>query len=214
MQAQFICLKYFEFNFLFFQTPVYIYYESLCPDSQAFITKQLYPSMKVLKDHVDLNFIPFGKSTVRKLQLTLNVKISINSSSNQVKTQGSDVLFECHHGPNECVGNKYHACAISHIQVDSFQNEHTRETLIVDYINCLMTIGNFQTQFSQFARNCAETVGVKKFESIDQCVNTTEGSKLLEDMGEKTNKLEDPLRSVPTITIREVNNLKLKLKLI
>lgn len=46
------------------QTPVYVYYESLCPDSQAFITKQLYPSMKILKDHVDLHLIPFGKSTV------------------------------------------------------------------------------------------------------------------------------------------------------
>lgn len=47
------------------QTPVYVYYESLCPDSQAFITKQLYPSMKILKDHVDLHLVPFGKSTVR-----------------------------------------------------------------------------------------------------------------------------------------------------
>jgi len=45
------------------QTPVYVYYESLCPDSQAFITKQLYPSMKMLKDHVDLHLIPYGKST-------------------------------------------------------------------------------------------------------------------------------------------------------
>lgn len=46
------------------QTPVYVYYESLCPDSQAFITKQLYPSMKILKDHIDLHLVPFGKSTV------------------------------------------------------------------------------------------------------------------------------------------------------
>lgn len=47
-----------------FQTPVYVYYESLCPDSQAFVTKQLYPAMKMLKDHVQLHLIPFGKSTV------------------------------------------------------------------------------------------------------------------------------------------------------
>lgn len=133
-----------------------------------------------------------------KLKYIFEIKI-------QTRTQGADVLFECHHGPNECYGNKIHACAISHIQVDSFQNEHTRETLIVDYINCLMTIGNFQNEpFALFARDCAVKVGVKKFDSIEMCANSTEGSKLLEDMGEKTHKLEDPLKSVPTITVREV----------
>lgn len=160
--------------------------------------------MKTLKDHVDLHFIPFGKSTVRKFKISL-CQIKIIYFKFQSRTQGSEVFFECHHGPNECYGNKMHACAISHIQVDSFQNEHTRETLIVDYINCLMTIGNFQNQqFAIFARNCAEQVGVKKFDSIENCANSTEGSKLLEDMGEKTNKLENPLKSVPTVTIREV----------
>lgn len=57
--------------------------------------------------------------------------------------------------------------------------------------------------YGLFARHCAESVHVKKFESIINCANTTEGSKLLEEMGEKTKKLEDPLKSVPTITIRE-----------
>lgn len=170
--------------FVHFQTPVFVYYESLCPDSQAFITKQLYPAYKMLKDHIDITFIPFGKSTVR--------------------TQGSDVLFECHHGPNECYGNKIHACAITHIQVDSFQNEHTRESLTVDYIDCLMETGNFQSEsYASVARKCADKVQVKKFESIETCANSTEGSKLLEDMGEKTDKLEKPIKSVPTITIRQ-----------
>lgn len=53
----------------YLQTPVYVYYESLCPDSQAFITKQLYPAMKIFKDHVDLHLVPFGKSTVSLLIL-------------------------------------------------------------------------------------------------------------------------------------------------
>lgn len=57
------------------------------------------------------------------------------------------------------------------------------------------------------ARNCADKVQVKKFDAIEICANSTEGSKLLEDMGEKTDKLEKPLRSVPTITIREVRNI-------
>jgi len=165
------------------KTPVYVYYESLCPDSQAFITKQLYPSMKILKDHVDLHLIPFGKSTYQ--------------------TRGSDTTFECHHGPNECYGNKIHACAINHIQVDSFQQDNTRESLIVEYINCLMT-GVFPDQpFEPFARRCATAVQVKTSDSILNCANSTEGSKYLEQMGELTHKLQDPLKSVPTITVRE-----------
>lgn len=35
----------------------------------------------------------------------------------QYTTLGADVTFTCHHGPNECYGNKVQSCAIEHIQV-------------------------------------------------------------------------------------------------
>lgn len=57
--------------------------------------------------------------------------------------------------------------------------------------------------YDQFARRCAKDVQVKTFDSILNCANSTEGSKYLEQMGEMTNKLQDPLKSVPTITVRE-----------
>lgn len=57
--------------------------------------------------------------------------------------------------------------------------------------------------YEQFARRCAKDVQVKNFESILTCANNTEGSKYLEQMGEMTQKLQDPLKSVPTITVRE-----------
>jgi hypothetical protein len=103
----------------------------------------------------------------------------------------------------QCYGNKIHACAIDHIQVNSFQKTHTRETLTVEYINCLMT-GVFPEQsYETFARECAEKTEVKNFDSILKCANDTEGSKLLQQAGETTFKLMDPLKNVPTITIRE-----------
>lgn len=37
----------------------------------------------------------------------------------QFLTQGADVEFTCQHGPNECYGNKVHACAIQNIQVST-----------------------------------------------------------------------------------------------
>lgn len=103
----------------------------------------------------------------------------------------------------QCYGNKLQACAINHIQVDSFQQENTRETLIVEYINCLMTNVFADQAYGPFARRCATAVGVKTFDSIEACANSTDGSKYLEQMGEMTHKLMDPLKSVPTITVRE-----------
>jgi interferon gamma-inducible protein 30 len=82
---------------------------------------QLYPAMQQMKNHVDLKMVPFGKSTY--------------------STSGADVNFRCHHGPNECYGNKVHACAIDHIQVDSFQSDN-KETLTLNYIHCLMSKAN------------------------------------------------------------------------
>ena len=57
--------------------------------------------------------------------------------------------------------------------------------------------------YDQFARRCATAVQLKTFDSILNCANSTEGSKYLEQMGEMTHKLQDPLKSVPTITVRE-----------
>lgn len=57
--------------------------------------------------------------------------------------------------------------------------------------------------FAAFAKRCATTVGVKTFDSIEMCANSTDGSKYLEQMGEMTFKLMDPLKNVPTITVRE-----------
>jgi hypothetical protein len=76
----------------------------------------------------------------------------------------------------------------------------------MEYINCLMgKQGAFADQpYAQFARDCATKVQVKNFEaSILNCANSTEGSQYLQAMGEMTFKLMDPLKSVPTITIRE-----------
>jgi len=39
-----------------------VYYESLCPDSIRFITKQLYPTYQKLA--FDVEFVPYGKADV------------------------------------------------------------------------------------------------------------------------------------------------------
>lgn len=162
--------------------PVNVYYESLCPDSAKFINEQLYPAMQQFRGNVELKLIPFGKSTF--------------------KTQGSETTFECHHGPNECYGNKVHACAIQHIQGSSFEPNNTREVLTLNYVNCLME--RAQLKSGEFpGESCARDTDIRNWENIATCANDTEGSDLLRKAGEETNKLQKPLVSVPTVAFRQ-----------
>lgn len=53
----------------YLQIPVHVYYEALCPDSQAFITEQLYPTVSgPLGKFVELKLVPYGKSNVSVLK--------------------------------------------------------------------------------------------------------------------------------------------------
>ncbi|XP_030370457.1 GILT-like protein 1 [Scaptodrosophila lebanonensis] len=166
------------------KVPIAIYYESLCPDSAKFITEQVYPAVKSeLRDFVEITFVPFGKS--------------------QFFTQGSEVTFTCHHGPNECYGNKVHACAIEHIQANSYQTEFTRESLTLDFINCLMKAGKNFPDNVYPGQRCASENHINNWENIKTCANTTEGSQLLRKAGETTQKLKEPLTSVPTVLFNE-----------
>lgn len=172
------------------KVPVTVYYESLCPDSAKLITEQITPAVKgELKDYVDIKWVPFGKSTFM--------------------TQGSETNFECHHGPNECYGNKVHACALEHIQANSYQTEFTRESLILNFISCMMRAGkNFDDNVYPGAR-CARESTVNSWEIISNCANSTEGSTLLKKYGEMTNQFENPLTSVPVVVYRDQKDPKI-----
>lgn len=120
----------------------------------------------------------------------------------QYTTIGSDVNFVCHHGPNECYGNKVHACAINNIQGSSFKPTQNRESLTIDYINCLMDPSNRFPDSMYPGEKCARSLDLENWNVIAECANSTEGSKLLEGFGKKTGELVPKLTSVPTITFR------------
>ena len=41
-----------------------VYFESLCSDSKAFITTQLYPTFAKLGKYLEIDFVPYGNAEV------------------------------------------------------------------------------------------------------------------------------------------------------
>lgn len=55
---------------------------------------------------------------------------------------------------------------------------------------------------------CAKELQLPNWNVIEECANSTEGSKLLQRNGERTNELNPPLTEVPTITFNHVSLLE------
>lgn len=85
-----------------------ILYESLCPDSVNFISMQLAPLYEEFKHNLDINFVPFGKS-----------------SSPEVSGEQE---WMCQHGPDECLGNRIQSCMLAQFPGD--QDKVTWDSMI------------------------------------------------------------------------------------
>ncbi|XP_028137093.1 GILT-like protein 1 [Diabrotica virgifera virgifera] len=92
---------------------VSVYYESLCPDSIKFIKDQFNPAYStVLKDKINVDFVPFGKATA-------------------IKSNGT-WSFTCQHKEPECYGNKVQSCAID---IASYNTS-------IEFVVCAMKSGD------------------------------------------------------------------------
>ncbi|CAH1390063.1 unnamed protein product [Nezara viridula] len=88
-----------------------LYYETLCPGCQQFITKELLP----VYTETEYDFA----SLISKIELVpYGLVFTLNDTHH----------YDCQHGRSECDGNKLHACAINYIP-------DTLTTL--NYISCL-----------------------------------------------------------------------------
>ncbi|XP_050292938.1 GILT-like protein 1 isoform X2 [Anthonomus grandis grandis] len=149
--------------------PVTVYYEALCSDSVQFITKQLYPNYRFFKDHLDIEFVPYGKAMH-----------TFNATSGKYK-------FSCQHGREECLGNQLHACALKQIK-----DKDTK----INFITCVMSAENPSGRY--FIEECSKKYNID-FIKLITCGVSDEGSKLLASNGDKTWNLEPNLYYVPTV---------------
>jgi len=115
----FLLVQIISRNISLFQTNnrLSIYYESICPDSRRFVLNQLVPAYDKLSKYLDIDLVPFGNANV------------------SYPNHDFKPYFQCQHGPNECYGNKAHACVID-------MTKSTRPTL--NYIKCMFEADNWK----------------------------------------------------------------------
>lgn len=159
-----------------------IYYEALCGDSAKFVSTQVYPLIanqsSPLAHYINVTFVPYGKATTMK------------------NNETGMTTFVCHHGDEECVGNKYQACAIK-------QYMQEKEKLY-KYINCTMTKGpkSKNTNYAA-AKECAQELKME-FSALETCATGEEGTMELAHYGVVTAALSPNLTSVPEVTFNDV----------
>mmetsp|Transcript_18158 Transcript_18158/g.51218 ORF Transcript_18158/g.51218 Transcript_18158/m.51218 type:complete len:220 (-) Transcript_18158:107-766(-) len=102
------------------------YYESMCPDSKAFITTSLQDAYDSVPELFHPRMVPFGKATAER-------------------AENGTIVMSCQHGPQECDGNMQQACLIA---TNPDYNVH------LPMIICIM--GRFRTYIWEYWEACGE----------------------------------------------------------
>ncbi|RZF42881.1 hypothetical protein LSTR_LSTR012695 [Laodelphax striatellus] len=88
---------------------VTVFYESQCGDSIRFFKRQVKQAYDALNQHIDFEFVPYGKAVHEKLN--------------------DNFKFTCHHGSTECDYNKVQSCAIKY---------SPDQNTTVSFLSCVM----------------------------------------------------------------------------
>jgi len=155
---------------------IQVYYETLCPDSIAFISKQLHPTYKNLGHYLNVEFIPFGFASY-------------------LPDGNGGWDFDCQHGPYECSGNLYAACLTNALKDNN--------ALLVEIISCIMSDNSPHTATEKCMENHASGTS---FYDIEKCHSSEFGENLLHDFGVQSESLDPSFYFIPWITIDNVWN--------
>ncbi|GAB6022340.1 hypothetical protein CHUAL_006461 [Chamberlinius hualienensis] len=147
---------------------VTIDYETLCPDSMLFVMHQLGPVYEKIGSIMDVDLVPYGKASYQ--------------------SNGHSWSFQCQHGPNECFGNKIHACVINSNPIDA----------AIKFVQCSMS----KNDPVSGSEDCAKDMSLD-WNAISHCANGDEGSELLHKYGVRTETLKPKLTYVPWVIFND-----------
>jgi len=149
-----------------------VYYESLCPYCEGFIgdSFKTYFSKLGHEKIANITFIPYGNA--------------------QEVQQGSKYVYTCQHGPDECTGNVFEACAKSKMSSEQFHG----------FLICVKeNIELNKRDFTVTTKFC--TNDDKLASDITTCAYSGEGNALQHEAALQTNSLDPPHKYVPWIVV-------------
>lgn len=155
---------------------IQLFYECLCGDCRNFDTMSLRPTVEKLASHLTLRLYPYGNAkTIDK---------------------GNGVYeFECQHGPDECYGNKLHACAMLNLG---------NMTKAVFFNSCMMESSRKNRGSNdEAADECGRIMNVDST-WIKECAKGSTGNELLKMLGDQSKKVG--FKFVPYILINGIQN--------
>ncbi|CAG4979060.1 unnamed protein product [Parnassius apollo] len=152
-----------------------LYYESLCPDCIQFITKDFKPVVEKLTHYLNIQTYPYGNAR------TFN--------------HNGHYVFQCQHGPEECYGNKLHACAIYSLR------NMTRAVL---FNSCMMEPRQGRHGSDDDAADACGTAQNVDVSLIKECAKGNTGNLLLKYYGDESTKAH--FDGVPYILLNGKSN--------
>ncbi|XP_056631176.1 gamma-interferon-inducible lysosomal thiol reductase-like [Diorhabda sublineata] len=152
---------------------VSVYYESLCPASKQFISRQLYPGYQLLGDN----------------SLTVDLIPYVNRVKNVNKNKNGYRLI-CQHGKEECYANKVHACVL-HL--------NATQKAQISFIECHLQTSDLQDKDD--IKKCLRSNNLA-WSDIKDCL-IDEGTQYLVEYHKQAKSLRPPLEYLPHIIFND-----------
>jgi len=158
-----------------------VYFESLCPDSKAFITTQLHPTFGKLGKYMDVSFFPYG-------------------NAESVQKHDGSWNFKCQHAILECTGNMQISCILN---LDSLSQSDK-----IDLVSCIMSQEQPHSYVDPYKCIDEQKLDDKLIimDLVKQCSISHFGEELLLAMGNATAALDPPHSFIPWITFNGESN--------
>ncbi|KAJ1085489.1 hypothetical protein NDU88_005621 [Pleurodeles waltl] len=146
-----------------------LYYECLCGGCRSFFTSQLFPTWMMLNSIMNITLVPYGNA--------------------QERNESGKWVFECQHGPNECLGNMIETCLMNILgSADQY----------LPIIYCIESAENV----IKSVQPCLEVYQPElSLDKIMQCANGDLGNKLMHENAQRTQRLDPPHKFVPWIVV-------------
>ncbi|CAK1539929.1 unnamed protein product [Leptosia nina] len=154
---------------------VKLFYEAFCPHCRVFDTEQFRPVVERLGQYLDITTYPYGNA--------------------QTIEKDGETSFICQNGPDECYGNKLHACAL---------HEILNKTTALIFNACMMEFSQEDRGSDDKAADaCGKSMNIDS-KPIKRCAKGPRGVELLKYYGEESKKVN--FKHVPHILINGVQN--------